>query len=158
MGSVLTAVSGIRSEHIPLGISVGYESLLLWCRSWLSWLKPVIFSSNLFSFRRFGIMGLYKGLEAKLLQTVLTAALMFLVYEKLTATTFTVMGLKSAHKHWDTSHCEVQKDAPDGGFLLCEGKWFSFYSCCVDHEFYRHWLEKHRRVNMGYSQLDLSTT
>ncbi|KAF6121734.1 solute carrier family 25 member 17 [Phyllostomus discolor] len=49
--------------------------------------------------RRFGIMGLYKGLEAKLLQTVLTAALMFLVYEKLTAATFTVMGLKSAHKH-----------------------------------------------------------
>ncbi|XP_012590493.1 PREDICTED: peroxisomal membrane protein PMP34 [Condylura cristata] len=49
--------------------------------------------------RRFGIMGLYKGLEAKLLQTVLTAALMFLVYEKLTAATFTVMGLKSSHKH-----------------------------------------------------------
>ncbi|XP_037600217.1 peroxisomal membrane protein PMP34 [Cebus imitator] len=56
-------------------------------------------SSNLFPFRRFGIMGLYKGLEAKLLQTVLTAALMFLVYEKLTAATFTVMGLKSAHQH-----------------------------------------------------------
>ncbi|EDM15729.1 solute carrier family 25 (mitochondrial carrier, peroxisomal membrane protein), member 17 (predicted), isoform CRA_c [Rattus norvegicus] len=49
--------------------------------------------------KRFGIMGLYKGLEAKLLQTVLTAALMFLVYEKLTAATFTVMGLKSSHKH-----------------------------------------------------------
>uniref|UniRef100_A0A4X1VWA4 Solute carrier family 25 member 17 n=1 Tax=Sus scrofa TaxID=9823 RepID=A0A4X1VWA4_PIG len=49
--------------------------------------------------RRFGIMGLYKGLEAKLLQTVLTAALMFLVYEKLTATTFMVMGLKRASKH-----------------------------------------------------------
>ncbi|EHH65864.1 hypothetical protein EGM_02720, partial [Macaca fascicularis] len=46
---------------------------------------------------RFGILGLYKGLEAKLLQTVLTAALMFLVYEKLTAATFTVMGLKRAH-------------------------------------------------------------
>ncbi|XP_074083106.1 peroxisomal membrane protein PMP34 isoform X1 [Macrotis lagotis] len=49
--------------------------------------------------RRFGVMGLYKGLEAKLLQTVLTAALMFLVYEKLTAATFTVMGLKSGRKH-----------------------------------------------------------
>nr|XP_014714461.1 peroxisomal membrane protein PMP34 isoform X2 [Equus asinus] len=49
--------------------------------------------------RRFGIIGLYKGLEAKLLQTVLTAALMFLVYEKLTAATFTVMGLKRARKH-----------------------------------------------------------
>eukprot|EP00794_Sanderia_malayensis_P009090 gene9090-10060_t len=30
-----------------------------------------------------GILGLFKGLEAKLMQTVLTAALMFLVYEKL---------------------------------------------------------------------------
>uniref|UniRef100_A0A670K8H8 Solute carrier family 25 member 17 n=1 Tax=Podarcis muralis TaxID=64176 RepID=A0A670K8H8_PODMU len=44
--------------------------------------------------KRFGLVGLYKGLEAKLLQTVLTAALMFLVYEKITAATFTVMGLK----------------------------------------------------------------
>ncbi|KAJ7425928.1 Peroxisomal membrane protein PMP34 [Willisornis vidua] len=49
--------------------------------------------------RRFGLVGLYKGLEAKLLQTVLTAALMFLVYEKLTAATFTVMGLKHSRKH-----------------------------------------------------------
>lgn len=52
-----------------------------------------------FFFRRFGIIGLYKGLEAKLLQTVLTAALMFLVYEKLVAATFTVMGLKRGPKH-----------------------------------------------------------
>ncbi|KAG8436407.1 hypothetical protein GDO86_007488 [Hymenochirus boettgeri] len=44
--------------------------------------------------RRLGVMGLYKGLEAKLLQTVLTAALMFLVYEKLAAITFRIMGLK----------------------------------------------------------------
>ncbi|XP_030816526.1 peroxisomal membrane protein PMP34 [Camarhynchus parvulus] len=49
--------------------------------------------------RRFGLVGLYKGLEAKLLQTVLTAALMFLVYEKLTAATFTVMGLKHSRRH-----------------------------------------------------------
>ncbi|XP_053107962.1 peroxisomal membrane protein PMP34 isoform X2 [Hemicordylus capensis] len=49
--------------------------------------------------KRFGLAGLYKGLEAKLLQTVLTAALMFLVYEKLTAATFTVMGLKHSLKH-----------------------------------------------------------
>ncbi|NWT58324.1 PM34 protein, partial [Erythrocercus mccallii] len=48
--------------------------------------------------RRFGLVGLYKGLEAKLLQTVLTAALMFLVYEKLTAATFTVMGLKHSRR------------------------------------------------------------
>ncbi|KAM4721841.1 peroxisomal membrane protein PMP34 [Rhinophrynus dorsalis] len=44
--------------------------------------------------RRLGFMGLYKGLEAKLLQTVLTAALMFLVYEKLTILTFRIMGMK----------------------------------------------------------------
>ncbi|XP_029996012.1 peroxisomal membrane protein PMP34 [Sphaeramia orbicularis] len=43
--------------------------------------------------KRHGFLGLYKGLEAKLLQTVLTAALMFVVYEKITATTFKVMGL-----------------------------------------------------------------
>ncbi|KGL81905.1 Peroxisomal membrane protein PMP34, partial [Tinamus guttatus] len=49
--------------------------------------------------RRFGLMGLYKGLEAKLLQTVLTAALMFLVYEKLAAATFTLMGLKRSRRH-----------------------------------------------------------
>lgn len=59
----------------------------------------LFYFSNFFSFRRFGIIGLYKGLEAKLLQTVLTAALMFLVYEKLVAATFTVMGLKSVYKH-----------------------------------------------------------
>ncbi|XP_066452283.1 peroxisomal membrane protein PMP34 isoform X2 [Eleutherodactylus coqui] len=44
--------------------------------------------------RRLGFLGLYKGLEAKLLQTVLTAALMFLVYEKLTTLTFRIMALK----------------------------------------------------------------
>uniref|UniRef100_A0A8C9L2W7 Solute carrier family 25 member 17 n=1 Tax=Pavo cristatus TaxID=9049 RepID=A0A8C9L2W7_PAVCR len=49
--------------------------------------------------KRFGLMGLYKGLEAKLLQTVLTAALMFLVYEKLAAATFRVMGLKHSRTH-----------------------------------------------------------
>ncbi|XP_062989647.1 peroxisomal membrane protein PMP34 isoform X2 [Elgaria multicarinata webbii] len=49
--------------------------------------------------KRFGLAGLYKGLEAKLLQTVLTAALMFLVYEKLIAATFTVMGLKRSLKN-----------------------------------------------------------
>ncbi|KAM4650780.1 peroxisomal membrane protein PMP34 [Discoglossus pictus] len=44
--------------------------------------------------RRLGFLGLYKGLEAKLLQTILTAALMFLVYEKLSSFTFRVMGIK----------------------------------------------------------------
>ncbi|KAM3863908.1 peroxisomal membrane protein PMP34 [Diretmus argenteus] len=43
--------------------------------------------------RKYGVLGLFKGLEAKLLQTVLTAALMFLLYEKIASSTFTVMGL-----------------------------------------------------------------
>ncbi|XP_030058779.1 peroxisomal membrane protein PMP34 isoform X1 [Microcaecilia unicolor] len=42
--------------------------------------------------RCLGLFGLCKGLEAKLLQTVLTAALMFLVYEKLTAVVAWLMG------------------------------------------------------------------
>lgn len=48
--------------------------------------------------RRYGVLGLYKGLEAKLLQTVLTAALMFVVYEKITTATFKVMGLNKKVK------------------------------------------------------------
>lgn len=39
-----------------------------------------------------GFLGLYKGMEAKLLQTVFTAALMFVVYEKIAATIFSMMG------------------------------------------------------------------
>ncbi|MBN3293533.1 PM34 protein, partial [Polypterus senegalus] len=51
-------------------------------------------------FRSEGILGLFKGLEAKLLQTVLSAALMFLLYEKIAATTFRVMGIKPRqHSH-----------------------------------------------------------
>lgn len=46
------------------------------------------------SCRKYGVLGLFKGLEAKLLQTVLTAALMFLLYEKIAAFTFGVMGVK----------------------------------------------------------------
>lgn len=48
--------------------------------------------------RKFGILGLFKGLEAKLLQTVLTAALMFLLYEKIASCTFRVMGLSNQYK------------------------------------------------------------
>ncbi|XP_061838095.1 peroxisomal membrane protein PMP34 isoform X1 [Nerophis lumbriciformis] len=48
--------------------------------------------------RKFGLLGLFKGLEAKLLQTVLTAALMFLLYEKIASCTFRVMGLSNQHK------------------------------------------------------------
>lgn len=47
--------------------------------------------------RRYGVFGLFKGLEAKLLQTVLTAALMFLLYEKIASCTFRVMGLQNAN-------------------------------------------------------------
>ncbi|XP_072348635.1 peroxisomal membrane protein PMP34-like [Scyliorhinus torazame] len=39
-----------------------------------------------------GFLGLYKGLEAKLLQTVLTSALMFLIYEKIAGFIFRLMG------------------------------------------------------------------
>ncbi|XP_047215998.1 peroxisomal membrane protein PMP34-like isoform X2 [Girardinichthys multiradiatus] len=49
--------------------------------------------------KKYGFLGLYKGLEAKLLQTVLTAALMFVVYEKITAATFRVMGLNKKPTH-----------------------------------------------------------
>uniref|UniRef100_A0A0B7B7G0 Peroxisomal membrane protein PMP34 n=1 Tax=Arion vulgaris TaxID=1028688 RepID=A0A0B7B7G0_9EUPU len=41
-----------------------------------------------------GIGALYKGMEAKLLQTVLTAALMFLIYEKISAFIFQLMSVK----------------------------------------------------------------
>ncbi|XP_056258343.1 peroxisomal membrane protein PMP34 isoform X3 [Seriola aureovittata] len=47
--------------------------------------------------RKYGMLGLFKGLEAKLLQTVLTAALMFLLYEKISSCTFRVMGLSNNH-------------------------------------------------------------
>ncbi|XP_071329819.1 peroxisomal membrane protein PMP34 [Trachinotus anak] len=57
-----------------------------------------IFSLLMDRIKRNGVLGLYKGLEAKLLQTVLTAALMFVVYEKITAATFRVMGLNKKLK------------------------------------------------------------
>ncbi|XP_022102396.1 peroxisomal membrane protein PMP34-like [Acanthaster planci] len=41
--------------------------------------------------RNQGPLGLYKGLEAKLLQTVLTAAMMFAIYEKIAAIIFQLM-------------------------------------------------------------------
>ncbi|KAM9745175.1 peroxisomal membrane protein PMP34 [Menidia menidia] len=46
--------------------------------------------------RKYGMLGLFKGLEAKLLQTVLTAALMFLLYEKIASFTFRIMGLSNS--------------------------------------------------------------
>ncbi|XP_041033760.1 peroxisomal membrane protein PMP34-like [Carcharodon carcharias] len=43
--------------------------------------------------KRQGFLGLYKGLEAKLLQTVLSSALMFLIYEKIASFIFQIMGV-----------------------------------------------------------------
>ncbi|GFQ99808.1 peroxisomal membrane protein PMP34 [Trichonephila clavata] len=43
--------------------------------------------------RTSGVKGLYKGLEPKLLQTTLTAAFMFLCYEKIVAYVFYLMGV-----------------------------------------------------------------
>lgn len=37
--------------------------------------------------------GLYKGLESKIIQTTLTAALMFLCYEKIAVFVFHIMGV-----------------------------------------------------------------
>ncbi|CAB4004844.1 Peroxisomal membrane PMP34 [Paramuricea clavata] len=44
--------------------------------------------------RQGGVKGLYKGLEAKLTQTVLTAAFMFLTYEKILTFTFSLLGVE----------------------------------------------------------------
>lgn len=45
----------------------------------------------LFELKRNGVKGLFRGMEAKLLQTVLTAALMFLTYEKISRFVFAIM-------------------------------------------------------------------
>ncbi|XP_061701815.1 peroxisomal membrane protein PMP34 [Syngnathoides biaculeatus] len=50
-----------------------------------------VFSLLMERIKKHGVLGLYKGLEAKLLQTVLTAALMFVVYEKMAAAAFKLM-------------------------------------------------------------------
>lgn len=41
--------------------------------------------------KKYGITGLYKGMEAKLLQTILTAALMFAAYEKIASFVFKLL-------------------------------------------------------------------
>lgn len=46
---------------------------------------------NVLCYRRFGVAGLYKGMEAKVIQTVLAAALMFTVYEKIANFVFKIM-------------------------------------------------------------------
>ena len=44
-------------------------------------------------YREDGVSGLFRGLESKLLQTVLTAALMFLSYEKISSAVLIATGL-----------------------------------------------------------------
>ncbi|KAK3861925.1 hypothetical protein Pcinc_032155 [Petrolisthes cinctipes] len=53
--------------------------------------KAGLISIMFYIIRRHGFWGLFKGLEAKLLQTVLTAALMFVCYEKIAAVVFAVL-------------------------------------------------------------------
>jgi adenine nucleotide transporter 17 len=43
---------------------------------------------------RSGLKGLFKGMESKILQTVLTSALMFAIYEKIAAFVFRIMRIK----------------------------------------------------------------
>lgn len=85
----------------------GFEKVSLFkCYIYYYFSDPVSLSyfiqciSNCFNLvllcRKHGMLGLFKGLEAKLLQTVLTAALMFLLYEKIASCTFRVMGLSNS--------------------------------------------------------------
>lgn len=84
--------------------------------------------------RKWGVLGLFKGLEAKLLQTVLTAALMFLLYEKIASTTFRVMGVKrTMSSHWPLTGWLLARWCHRNWVYLCyEKKWlvdmcFNFY-------------------------------
>lgn len=45
----------------------------------------------MFYFRKHGLNGLYKGMEAKIIQTILTAALMFMTYEQIVAFVFKIL-------------------------------------------------------------------
>lgn len=78
--------------------------------------------------RKWGMLGLFKGLEAKLLQTVLTAALMFLLYEKIASTTFRVMGVKrTVTSHWASTGCLAalwcQRNFMGWNGCLCYEQW-----------------------------------
>lgn len=44
--------------------------------------------------RKYGLKGIFKGMESKILQTVLTSALMFTIYEKIAAFVFRLMRVK----------------------------------------------------------------
>ncbi|KAK7076808.1 hypothetical protein SK128_018283 [Halocaridina rubra] len=61
--------------------------------------KAGLMSLMMYILRKHGFQGLFKGLEAKILQTVLTAALMFVCYEKIASIVFAIlMGNKAAVK------------------------------------------------------------
>lgn len=98
-------------------------------------------------FRNYGVLSLFKGLEAKLLQTVLTAALMFLLYENMVSWIYSVMGLNNNasvswvldhNKHWLTflncgrlkckltSSCKLYKDNIYLFFLQVQVMIYSF--------------------------------
>ncbi|KAJ9589827.1 hypothetical protein L9F63_027914 [Diploptera punctata] len=46
---------------------------------------------TLYILKKYGIAGMYKGMESKLLQTILTAALMFAAYEKISNFVFKLL-------------------------------------------------------------------
>jgi len=48
--------------------------------------------------RKYGVQGLFKGMESKILQTVLTSALMFTIYEKIAAFVFRLMRVQKRVK------------------------------------------------------------
>ena len=48
--------------------------------------------------RKSGVRGLFKGMESKIIQTVMTAALMFTLYEKIAAFVFRLMKVRRAMK------------------------------------------------------------
>lgn len=50
-------------------------------------------------FKTYGLKGLYNGLECKLWQTVLSTALMYLMYEKLTRFIFNLLISHHSQKH-----------------------------------------------------------
>lgn len=54
---------------------------------------------SLFVGRVHGVRGLYLGLRSKLTQMILTAALMFVCYEKISDLVFTVMLLEPSNAH-----------------------------------------------------------
>lgn len=53
--------------------------------------NPGTFAVGLFILRTYGPLGLFRGIEAKLAQTVLTAALMFVAYEKIFKLVVTIL-------------------------------------------------------------------